>query len=191
MSPWARLGEVAIARIPEELVGWEFVDAVGLEQGFCHASLAIEPAAEVNDLIERERDDNQRRYAGIEALYDWCWGGDDQWLVCDAEDKKVYSHDHGWYLPETGANWDESSLLARIDEPHPSPKTPGDLALKHREFFASRLKEVTRDKLAAILRAIPLDYPVSDADIEAAGFFLERRTEQVASRLRAGGGGGP
>ena len=88
--------EVAIAQIPDEIVGWEFRAGAGLQAGFAHASLAVDDAHEARTLDHRERDDNRRRQAGIFALYDWCWGGDDQWLYSESADRAVFSHDHGW-----------------------------------------------------------------------------------------------
>jgi hypothetical protein len=37
--------------------------------------------------------------------------------------------------------------------------------------------------IIGILRDIPREWPVSDSELEAVGFFLERRAEQVAQRL--------
>ena len=88
--------EVKLARIPPEIAGWEFRPGATLTPGIACASRAVEGAFESRNLEHRERDDNAVRHAGVFALYDWCWGGgDDQWLYCEIDDRKVYSHDHG------------------------------------------------------------------------------------------------
>jgi hypothetical protein len=183
--------EVALVKIPEELAGWEFRPGARLQAGFAHASLAVEDALEVaGQLNYRERDDNRRRHVGVFALYDWCWGADDQWLHCESDDRKIYSHDHGMYLPD-GPSWTEASLSAQVDTPHqPTYATngldPGALA-----DFSKRLESVSRDDLVALVSAVPTSWPVSNRELEALGFFLERRAPAVAARLRALKGGAP
>lgn len=182
--------EVAVVRIPEELVGWEFRPNAQLEAGLAHASLAVEDASEVSQLEYRERDDNRQRHAGVFALYDWCWGGDDQWLHCETDDRKLYSHDHGMYLPG-GPAWDEASLSAHVDAPHPPAYASSGLDPEALADFADRLDTITRDDLVALMSAVPASWPVSDRELEAVGFFLERRASAVAARLRALKGGVP
>jgi hypothetical protein len=183
--------EVAIVEIPVEIAGWEFRPGAHLQPGLAHASLAVEDAQEARALEYRDRDDNRRRHAGVFALYDWCWGGDDQWLYCETDDRKLYSHDHGWYLPENGPDWSEASLLARVDEPHPAAHPSTDLDPAELAALAARLRGPLRQPLVDLLVTVPASWPVSDADLEALGFFLERRAPAVAARLEAMTGGTP
>ena len=113
--------ETTIVRIPVELAGWSFRPGAVLEAGFAHASRAVQDAVEDRSLRSRDRDDNRRRHVGVYALYDLCWGGDDQWLYSASEDDALYSHDHGWYLPPTGPTWSSEELLAKVDVPHVAP----------------------------------------------------------------------
>lgn len=175
--------EVAIVEVPEEIVGWEFRPGAHLEAGLAHASLAVDNVQEARTLEYRDRNENVRRHAGVFALYDWCWGGDDQWLYCEAEDRKVYSHDHGWYLPETGPDWSEATLLAHVNEPHlPRYARPGLDPTELRDL-ANRLSAPLRQRLVDMLITVPTSWPVADSDLEALGFFLERRAPTVAERL--------
>lgn len=183
--------EVAIVEIPEEIAGWEFRPGAHLQPGLAHASLAVDDAQEARSLEYRDRDDNRRRHAGVYALYDWCWGGDDQWLYCETDDRKLYSHDHGWYLPENGPDWNETTLLARVDEPHPPAHPTADLDPTELTTLAARLRAPLRQPLADLLVTVPTSWPVGDADLEALGFFLERRAPAVAARLEAMTGGTP
>lgn len=183
--------EVAIVAIPEEIAGWEFRPGAHLEPGFAHASLAVEDALEARSLDERARDDNRRRHAGVYALYDWCWGGDDQWLYCESDDRKVYSHDHGWYLPEIGPSWNEDSLLAHVDEPHQAHYPTEGLDAEELATLATRLRAPLRHPLVGLLETVPESWPVADEDLEALGFFLERRAPAVAARLDTMTGGPP
>jgi len=182
--------EVTVVRIPEELAGWEFRPGAKLEAGLVHASLAIEDALEVGQLDYRKRDDNRRRHAGVFAIYDWCWGADDQWLHCESDDRKIYSHDHGMYLPG-GPSWDEASLSAQVDTPHQPVYATNGLDPDALVGFAGRLEALSRDDLVALVSAIPASWSASDRDLEALGLFLERRAPAVAARLRALKGGAP
>lgn len=176
--------DVGVVQIPPQIAGWEFRPGARLKPGFAHASLAVDDAQEVRVLEYRQRNDNQRRHAGVLALYDWCWGGDDQWLYCETDDRKLYSHDHGWYLPETGPDWSEGTLMAHVDLPHPLPSTSSDLDQTALRQLAGRLEALTRSELAAMLQGVPATWPASDTELEALGFFLERRAPAVAGRLR-------
>jgi hypothetical protein len=123
------------------------------------------------------------------ALYDWCWGGgDDQWLYCEIDDRKVYSHDHGWYLPETGPDWSESAIMARVDEPHLARYAVANLDRSKLAEMSARLREPLREELVAVLSSVPASWAVSDRELEAVGFFLERRAPAVAERLDEIGG---
>lgn len=177
--------EVAIAQIPEEIAGWEFRPGATLEPGLAHASLAVDDALEGRALDHRDRDDNRRRHAGVLALYDWCWGGDDQWLYCETDDRKLYSHDHGWYLPENGPDWSEASLVARVDESHPATHPAAGLDDAEVARLADQLDSPLRAPLTDLLRSVPPSWPAFDVELEALGFFLERRAPAVAGRLRS------
>jgi hypothetical protein len=182
--------KVTVIRVPEELAGWEFRPGAKLEAGLVHAALAVEDALEVRRLEYRELDDNRRRHAGVFALYDWCWGADDQWLHCESDDRKLYSHDHGLYLPD-GPSWSEASLSAQVDTPHPPAYATRGLDAGAVAALADRLEAISRDDLVALLSAVPASWSASDRELEALGFFLERRASAVAARLRALMGGAP
>ncbi len=183
--------EAEIIRIPPELAGWEFRPGATLEPGLAHGSLAVDPAVEEHALTFRDRDDNARRHAGVFALYDWCWGADDQWLYDEGDERKVYSHDHGWYLPAEGPTWDEQTLLARIDESHLPAYPTGGLDAGELIELARRLEALVTEDLVGVLKGVPSSWPVDDEDLEALGFFLLRRAPAVAARLRGITGGAP
>ncbi len=183
--------EAAVVEIPEEIRGWEFRPGARLEPGLGHGSLAVDDALEMRALEHRERDDNRRRHAGVMALYDWCWGSDDQWLYCETDDRKLYSHDHGWYLPEPGPDWSPDSLATRVDEPHPAGYPVTDLDAAELRRLASVLRQPVRPALLDVLGGVPASWPVADDELEAVGFFLERRAPAVAARLLTMTGGSP
>ena len=178
----------AIVFLPPEIEGWEFRAGSAIESGFAHASRGVANAVEDRALKYRERDDNPRRHVGVFAIYDWCWGGDDQWLYAEPEDRKLYSHDHGWYLPETGATWDNAALIAQVMEAHLAGWPPDGLDADEISACAERLRNLQQGDLATALRTIPESWPVSDDELERVGWFLESRAAGVAARLESMGG---
>ncbi len=179
----APICECEIVFLPPEIEGWEFCPGFQIESGFAHASRAVTSAIEYKSLKYRDRDENAQRHVGAFALYDWCWGGDDQWLYAEPEDRKLYSHDHGYYLPETGTTWCIDALISRVSDPH-TAKWPRD-GLDQSEIgaYAQRLKALEHENLATALQAIPTCWPVSDEELERVGWFLESRAPEVARRL--------
>lgn len=177
--------EAAVVEIPPELEGWEFRPGSALEAGYAHGSRAVDAALEERALSHGDRDDNGVRHAGVFALYDWCWGGDDQWLYAELDDRKLFSHDHGWYFPDSGNNWSVATLEAQADEPHPPRWPSGHLDGRELERLAAVLRLLPQEKLVEALMDIPETWPVSDAELEALGCFLEYRAPRVADRLDA------
>ncbi|HWO69682.1 MAG TPA: hypothetical protein VNP94_02865 [Actinomycetota bacterium] len=182
--------EVAVARIPEELDGYEYAPGLTLRAGWLvHASRHVEDAFEARgELTRLDRDDNSSRAARIVALYDWCWGADDQWLYCQTDDQKVYSHDHGHYLPK-GPSWTIEDLQAVVDQPH-LPNLTTRLDPEALRDAAAKIGAVTRSAIRSILCSVPASWAVSDQELEALGWFLERRAGEVGRRLRSAAGGG-
>jgi len=181
---------VATLYIPKALAGWEFRPGRFLEAGFAHGSLALDTCIERRGLEFRERDENAVRHVGYFALYDWCWGGDLQGLFDLSDDRAMYSHDHGWFLPPVGRRWTRQALLEKLDEPRELGENGGGLDLVEVQRVAARLETLTREDILRVITAIPRTWPVTDQELEAVGAFLEHRASGVARRLRTRFGGG-
>jgi hypothetical protein len=177
--------ESAVVVLPKELAGWEFRPGEKIVPGLAHGSKAVAGAQEDRSLLFRDQDENYTRHAGVFALYDWCWGGDDQWLYSEPEDRRIYSHDHGWYLPEVGPSWSLDTLVARVDEEHVAPWPTEGLSPTELDRLAAALRGVSRLELVDLLGRVPASWPVSDDELEAIGWFLERRSAAVARRLES------
>jgi hypothetical protein len=175
--------ETRIVRLPSEIAGWEFRAGSKIEPGFAHASAAVAGAQEDRSLQFRDRDANAARHAGAVAIYDWCWGGDDQWLYAEPEDRRLYSHDHGWYLPEEGPAWSVGTLVAHVDESHFPAWSVEGLDTAELNRLVGALEGLARSALTEALLGIPASWPVSDEELETVGWFLERRSGGVAARL--------
>lgn len=175
--------ETAIVEIPRELTGWEFRPGLRLEPGFAHASRMVNDAVEARDLLYRDRDENRRHHAGVFALYDWCYGSDDQWLYSRSAEDQLFSHDHGWYLPEPGPTWSEASLVARAGQPRPLQRPSNGLDRAELGRLSHKLRGLEASQLVEALCAIPSQWPVTDGELECVGWFLQSRAKDVADRL--------
>lgn len=177
----------SLIRIPDEIAGWEPRPGVALQAGLAHASLALERADEMGrpSLYGRDQDDNRRRHVGVYALFDWCCGTDAQWLYDLDNDRTIYSHDHGLYLPPVGEGAvTEEALVREIDQPYELPDSRDGLLPHALDETAASLDAVRREDLMAILNAVPASWPVTDQVLETLGWFLESRAPAVAQRLR-------
>jgi hypothetical protein len=181
----APICETSVVAIPNDISGWEFRPGHALEPGFAHGSRAVSGVQEASRLLYVDRDDNAVRHAGVFALYDWCFGSDPQWLYAEPEERRLYSHDHGHYLPN-GPNWSIDTLRAHVDEVHRGPWPTGGLDSEELRRLAGALRGLTRSDIAEAVSGIPISWTVTaDSELETVGWFLERRAIPVAERLES------
>lgn len=173
---------VQLVRIPDELAGWEFRPGMRLEPGYASGSFEQSNVVEVRSLNNSARDSNAFRYVGVEALWDWCWGQDQQWLESVTEDTMVFDHDHGHYFPD-GPNWTIPSLDANEATPHAVSLAGGSAVEAGR--IAAAFDAVSPDDIGRILAGVPHEWPVTDDELAHLGAFLIRRAPDAAARLRS------
>lgn len=182
---------VAVVYIPKDLEGWEFRKGRRLQPGCAHGSLALANCVErKGQLPDREKDENARRHAGYFALYDWCWGGDVQALLDLTDDRALHSHDHGWFLPPIGAQWDIMCLQSEVSTPHELKQDGAGIDMIEVQRLATRLEQITQEEVLGVVTSIPRAWPVTDAELGAVAQFLHERAPEVAARMRARFGGG-
>lgn len=177
--------ESVLLEIPKDFEGERLDNGTVLHSGVVHASRDVGVCAfkKWHEPEFRLQDDNRRRHGGYFALYDWCWGDDMQWLYDLNDDRKTYSHDHGHFLP--GApDWTERTLADSVDVPHELQADGAGLDDTELLAIAARLDSLTQTQLAEVLARIPLEWPVSDQELEFVGAFLDHRRSPVAIRLR-------
>lgn len=177
----------AVIEIPPDLAGWAFRGDSVLEPGLAHGSLALGDAIEMRAVNFVDRDDNHRRYTALSVLYDLCWGGDPQWLVAASDEYRVYSHDHGWYFPDTGPQWNPAAMLSQTATSHPLPDPTQHLRRLHYaelERLEARLATFTSETVSDIVRSVPVVWPVSSDDLARVGYFLERRIVTVLADIQ-------
>ncbi|MDA0635339.1 hypothetical protein OUY22_18105 [Nonomuraea sp. MCN248] len=175
----------SLIRIPEDFADWPMPFGK-LQPGIAHASAAIEQAVESRPALRhRVQNDNRSRHVGLYALYDWCFGDDAQWLHDLDDDRAIYSHDHGLYLPPHDGSIRAELLQRCVDEPNELPDPAAGLAPEAVRGVSEALERINRDALVNVVRSVPASWPVTDDDLEALGWFLEHRASEVAARVRA------
>ena len=153
-------------------------------KGIAYASADISGAIQGTKLKHSTRDDNRRRHIGAIALYDWCWGNDQQWLYSAVEDQKLYSHDHGWFLPGAEATWDTMDMIQSVNDERRLLWHPQSMDQNWLLYYANQLRVVSATELLGILAKIPVDWPVTDEQLATVSWFLEQRAPTVATRLQ-------
>ncbi|MET7333847.1 HipA family kinase [Nonomuraea sp. NPDC005650] len=175
----------SLIRIPEDLADWPMPFGK-LQPGIAHANAAIGRAVEARPALQhRAQDDNRSRHVGLYALYDWCFGDDAQWLHDVDDDRAIYSHDHGLYLPPHDGSIRADLLRRCADESNELPDPADGLDAEAVRRVSEALERINRDALVKVVRGVPASWPVTDDDLEALGWFLEHRAPAVAARLRA------
>jgi hypothetical protein len=174
---------VKTIRIPPGIAGWEFRSGRELKEGIAHGSRAVSNATETRTLENRDKDDNERHHAEVLGIYDWCWGGDAQWLTDQAADQRCYSHDHGHYFPG-GPAWTAQELEKRVDDPNTFHYQGRGFTRQILTEIADKFDAISHAQIVSVLKAIPSSWPVTDQELESVGFFLERRARSVGFRLR-------
>lgn len=178
--------DAVVLQVPAAFHGHEIKPGVPLTSTVAHASRALDQCDELGrpQLRARSQDDNRRRHAGVYALFDWFMGCDQQWLYDIDDDRSIYSHDHGLYLPPLGRGfWTDADLQVHVGQPHSLPDDPSGLSPAGVADTADALRKLQRSDLQLVLNQVPLSWAVSDVDLEALGWFLEERAPGVADRL--------
>ena len=124
----APVRDIRLIGVPEELDGEKLSSGVVLRQGIAHASLNLEYSSFDKTWGPENRglDDNRRRHAAYFTFFDWSWGADPQWLHDTTDDMKLYSHDHGHFLPGS-PDWTVESLLGNYEVAHSLGTSPEGL----------------------------------------------------------------
>jgi len=174
---------VALVGIPTELATYVLPDGRQLGADLAHGSCDVSSAQSDGMLIDRPRDDNGWRHLMAHILYDWCHGSDQQFLYDNADDRRVFSHDHGHYFPH-GPGWTESSLSSGIDIPCLISGVHDRFEDALVDRASDALASVSRDQLVAVLGLIPASLPVTDHELVSLGYFLEHRLLRIRAEIR-------
>lgn len=174
-----------IVDVPASLAGHP-LDKFGthiLRAGPAHASLNIEGAQEIDQLVHRDRDHNASRHAGVFAMWDLFLGQDQQWIYQTGEGYSTWSFDHSLWLARGEGDWHEAMLLDLVDSDWSAQEPSVGIDPEALNLTAARLRELSPSDLLATAASVPIEWGSPDSELEALCWFLYRRSRQVAERL--------
>jgi hypothetical protein len=174
----------ALIEIPAAFDGTKYGPA-RFRAGVAHGSLHLESAEERDELTYFRRDGNPQRRATLAALWDWCMGGDPQWMYDQSADYTLWSFDHGFWLGGDGGDWDAAVLKRLVHRDWSwSEELQGTDPASLAEC-ARTLRSITSDAILSVLAKVPPQWGTSDKDLETLGWFLFARKSEVADRIEA------
>lgn len=88
------------------------------------------------------------------------------------------------FLPG-GPNWTIESLIESVDSPREIDPSAQGLDQEELLGIAQTLVELQQDEFYPIIGNIPTEWGLTEGDLEAVGWFLDRRRVGIADRLRA------
>ena len=179
----APIPKSSLIRITEEL-NFSLLNGKKILPGIAHANIEIELCELIRGISYLDQDDNKKRFTGVLALFDLCYGHDFQWLCDKNDDMSIYSHDHGLYLPPNSGWFTTESLISAVDEPHPLPLDIPGLQAEDLENCAILVENLSREMILSVLNSVPSSWKVTNEELETLGWFIESRRSAVAVRLR-------
>lgn len=175
-----------LVEVPEHLIHDPRLLGSGNQAGVAHGSLLLESSEVKNVLDCVGRDGNNVRQPRFIALWELCFGEDEQWLYDRDNEEQVWSFDHGYWI--TGGE--------------PEPLTAMDLEVTLRSWkpwegsvkgmhpgafleVADRLEGLAVTDFIDAVASVPVAWGVSDDLLESLAWWLHQRRMHVAARMRA------
>ncbi|MBS1905483.1 MAG: hypothetical protein JST33_02715 [Actinobacteria bacterium] len=181
----APVRERVLIRIPPSISRWDMFPAGRSDAPLiAHGSLHVPGAIDDDDLRYTRRDDNARRQSAMVALWDLCLGEDPQWLYETTAAYSMWSYDHGLWFTTGEGDWEESVLRRLVTTDGTFPHIPTGLDRRRLLDVADAILGLTPEALLSVMSAVPVEWGTDDRSLEAMAWFLFRRREPVAQRLR-------
>lgn len=175
-----------LVEVPEHLTHDSRLIGSGNQAGIAHGSLLLDSCDVKNVLDSAKRDGNSFRQPRFIALWELCYGEDEQWLYDRDNEEQVWSFDHGYWI--TGGE--------------PEPLTPRDLEVTLRKWkpwegsvrgmdpvafldVAAQLEALAVADFIDVAASVPVAWGVSDDLLESLAWWLYGRRIHVAGRMRA------
>ncbi len=146
--------------------------------GLAHGSRFVLDCEDSDDVEHVACSENRQRFAQLAVFYGWFGAQDHQYLYEKATSRRVWSVDHGLFLPST--TWTEDSLTkasgARADRKiaHGAGLTRDEL-----RAAASILAQAPDSIIATAVAAPPEAWGITMEERVALAVFLDQRREQL------------
>ena len=174
-----------LVNVPEALTHDPRLAASGIQAGVAHGSLFLNSCLEKNVLDSVTRDGNKIRHPRFIALWELCYGEDEQWLYDRDNEEQVWSYDHGYWI--TGG--EPEPLTVKDLELTLTSWKPWDGPLKGMDPQAfvemrERIEGLTVTDLIDVVASVPLAWGVPDDLLESLAWWFYRRRTHATARMR-------
>lgn len=183
----APVRETALIDISGEWDGVPSGSGLRLRQCVAHGSLELDETEERREQVYMRDDDNARRWPRWAALWDWCFGSDEQWLYAHGTGKSMWSFDHNMWIYDA-QEWDAGTCEKSKDLAWPWRGSWEHFSSSELVQVADDLEEVTKAQLVDVCYAIPAQWGVPQRDLDGLVEMLHHRRAAVAARLRVRSG---
>lgn len=174
-----------LVEVPDHLTHDSRLSGSGIQAGVAHGSLFLGSCQEKNVLDSVGHDGNSVRQPRFIALWELCFGEDEQWLYDRDNEDQVWSFDHGYWI--TGGE--------------PEPLTARDLEITLRAWkpwegsvrgmdpsafleVADRIESLAVTDFIDAIASVPVAWGVSDELLESLAWWLHHRRIHAAERMR-------
>lgn len=157
----------------------------GIQAGMAHGSLFLGACQEKNVLDSVYRDGNKTRQPRFIALWELCYGEDEQWLYDRDNDEQVWSFDHGYWI--TGG--EPEPLTIESLEITLSGWKPWDGSVRGMDPEAflevgTLLEGLTVSDFIDAVASVPVTWGIPNDLLESLAWWLYYRRTHVAQRMR-------
>ncbi len=178
----APVPEVRLIEVPAELRTAQ-AQLQHMASGVAHGSRDIEDVTERAAIQHTDLPENRRRFALLALLFGWAHAGDHQFIYEKNAPHRVYSVDHGHFLPG-GPNWTAASLAgalqAQADADAQLVQAVGLTAAELREA-AAKLIQVDQETIKGAVASVPEGWGITAEErTRLIEFFVRRREELIA-----------
>ncbi|NQD89424.1 hypothetical protein HP499_16690 [Paenarthrobacter sp. CM16] len=174
-----------LVNVPEALTHDPRLVGSGIQAGVAHGSLILDNCLEKNVLDSVTRDGNRTRQPRFIALWELCYGEDEQWLYDRQNEEQVWSYDHGHWI--TGG--EPEPLTAKDLELTVTSWKPWKGPLKGMDPGAfvemfERIEALSVTDLIDVVASVPLAWGVPDELLESLAWWFYMRRTHAAARMR-------
>jgi hypothetical protein len=174
----APMGEVALVKIPKELVVVER-ELEHIPPGIAHGCRWIPGCTEREGIAHRDIPENRTRFARLAIVYGWVLANDHQFIYQNQPPHLVHSVDHGHFFPG-GPEWRVKNLQGNFGT-QPDSHIVNTCCLTREEVSDAtrRLEVVTEDDIAEAVAMPAEEWALSTDERVALAIYLAERRERL------------
>lgn len=176
----APVPEVKLVEVPAELRGAQ-PQLQHMMTGVAHGSRNVADATERAVIQHTDVPENRPRFALLAILFGWAHASDHQFIYEKSPPHRVYSVDHGHFLPN-GPDWTTESLKnATAAQADASLTQAVGLTEAELKEATARLAQVESQVIVEAVASVPEEWGITAEErVRLVEFFGKRREELIA-----------